>query len=121
MALLRLTLATGTPLGYPFTVQELEHELSQLPHNKSVAKPFIPALVLKMHSAIIAPWLHAHLTQWWSTTSPYIPSLWKRAWVTLIPKPHKSPSKVSNLRCIALQEPLGKCVLGALTKNCNKQ
>ena len=104
------------PPGVPFTVQELEHELSQLPHNKSVAKPFIPALVLKMHSAIIAPWLHAHLTQWWSTTSPYIPSLWKRAWVTLIPKPHKSPSKVSNLRCIALQEPLGKCVLGALTK-----
>ena len=94
------------PPGVPISVEDLEYELQRLPHNKSVAKPFIPALVVKMHSHLIAPWLHDLLTKWWSTTDPYIPLVWKRAWVTLIPKPHKSPTKVSNLRCIALQEQL---------------
>ena len=103
------------PPGVPITVQDIERELHHLPHNKSVAKPFLPALVVKMHASIIAPWIHNLLTAWWSTPEPYIPAEWKRAWVTLIPKPHKSPCKVSHLRCIALQEPLGKCVIGALT------
>ena len=87
-----------------------------MPHNRSVAKPFLPALVVKMHAATIAPWLHTLLQSWWSTADPHIPAVWKRAWVAFIPKPNKSPCRVSNLRCIALQEPLGKCVLGALTK-----
>ena len=104
------------PPGVPFTIEDLEMELRKLPHNKSVAKPFLPALVVKMHASIIAPWLHNLLSEWWSTSDPYVPALWKRAWVAMIPKPNKSPTKVGNLRCIALQEPLGKCVLGALTK-----
>ena len=109
-------LGDRAPPGVPFTIQDLEHELHSLPHNRSVAKPFLPAIVVKMHASTIAPWLHHLLSQWWSTATPFIPVQWKRAWVTFIPKPHKSPSQVSNLRCIALQEPLGKCVLGALTK-----
>ena len=110
-------LGDRAPPGVPFTIQDLEHELHRLPHNRSVAKPFLPAIVVKMHASTIASWLHHLLTHWWSTETPFIPAQWKRAWVTFIPKPNKSPSQVSNLRCIALQEPLGKCVLGALTKN----
>jgi len=109
-------LGDRAPPGVPFTIQDLEHELHSLPHNRSVAKPFLPAIVVKMHASTIAPWLHHLLSQWWSTATPFIPVQWKRAWVTFIPNPHKSPSQVCNLRCIALQEPLGKCVLGALTK-----
>ncbi|CAL1139392.1 unnamed protein product [Cladocopium goreaui] len=109
-------LGDRAPPGVPFTIQDLEHELHRLPHNRSVAKPFLPAIVVKMHASTIASWLHHLLTHWWSTETPFIPAQWKRAWVTFIPKPNKSPSQVSNLRCIALQEPLGKCVLGALTK-----
>ena len=111
-----VNLGTRDPPGVPITVQDIAHELSRLPHNKSVAKPFLPALVVKMHADTIAPWIHALLTIWWSLPDPYVPALWKRAWVTLIPKPHKSPNRVSNLRCIALQEPIGKCVIGALTR-----
>lgn len=109
-------LGNRDPPGVPISVADIEFELQRLPHNKSVAPPFLPALVVKHHASTIAPWIHQLLTQWWTTSDPYIPDLWKRAWVTLIPKPTKSPSKVENLRCIALQEPLGKCILGALTR-----
>ena len=111
-----VNLGARDPPGVPITVADIEFELQRLPHNKSVAKPFIPALVVKNLASTLAPWIHQYLTQWWNQSHPYIPALWKRAWVTLIPKPNKSPCKVENLRCIALQEPLGKCILGALTR-----
>ena len=111
-----INLGPRDPPGVPISIADIEFELQRLPHNKSVASPFLPALVVKQHASTIAPWIHQFLTQWWSHSNPYIPVLWKRAWVTLIPKPNKSPCKVENLRCIALQEPLGKCILGALTR-----
>ena len=39
------------PPGVPLTVEDLLHELSHLPHNRSVAKPYTPALVVKIGRA----------------------------------------------------------------------
>ena len=104
------------PVGVPFSVEALEWEIRHMPSTKSVARPFLPTILLKQHSQGLAEWLFAQLQMWWSTTPTYVPSTWKQGWLTFIGKPGKNPDKLDHLRPLALQEPLGKCVLGVLTR-----
>ena len=46
----------------------------------------------------------------------FIPRQWKDAHLTFINKPAKSPDRLEHLRPLALLEPVGKCVLGLLTR-----
>ena len=100
----------------PFSFDDLLFELQHIPHNKSVAKPFTPGILIKQHAQRLAPWLYDLVTKWWTPFEIYIPMIWKRAWITFLPKSQKTPDTLANLRPIALQEPLGKCVLGALVR-----
>ena len=111
-----ISFADHTPVGVPFTVDDLDWEIRHLASTKSVARPFLPNIILKQHSYGLATWLHAQLTEWWSITPTYIPNSWKQGWLTFIGKPGKCPDRLDHLRPLALQEPLGKSVLGVLTK-----
>ena len=64
----------------------------------------------------LAPLLHGILTKWWSHNPPFIPSCWRDGWLCMLAKPRKAPSCPQNLRPIALQEPIGKAVLGLVAK-----
>ena len=100
--------------GVPFTVQQLEKALAAIPSCKAVAKPFAPGVVWRQHAPILAPVLHAKLQLWWSTNPPQIPCSWRHGWLFMIPKASKPPDIPQNLRPLALQEPVGKAVLGLI-------
>lgn len=106
----------NSPPGVPFTVRDLASELSRIPISKAVAAPFIPGMVWKELADTLAPMLHEQLLIWWNSYPPYIPQSWKDGWLCLLAKPLKPPTQPGNLRPIALQEPIGKAVIGLLTK-----
>ena len=111
-----LDLQFAEPPGVPFTIGDLIAELRRIPITKAVAAPFIPGLVWKELAQFIGPIIHAQLTEWWSTSRPFIPQCWKDGWLCLLAKPLKPPSCPQNLRPIALQEPIGKAIVGLPTK-----
>ena len=100
--------------GVPFTVSELANALSRIPLNRAVAHPFAPGIAWRFHSHMMAPILHRILSGWWSTTPPYVPPCWKDGWMILLGKPQKPPTTPYNLRPIALQDPVGKAIVGLL-------
>ena len=102
------------PPGVPFSVSQLERALMLIPGTKATARPFAPGVVWRQHASFLAPILHARLTEWWSQQPPIIPSCWRHGWLFLIPKPLKPPVSPANLRPLALQEPVGKAVIGLL-------
>ena len=102
--------------GLPFNVTDVQTALSQIPILKAVAAPFCPGMVWKAHSQLLAPWVFQWLLEWWTQPIPIIPPLWRHGWLTLIPKPGKTPNHPSQLRPLALQEPIGKSLIGMLGK-----
>ena len=102
--------------GIPFTVGELEHALEGLPSTRAVAPPYAPGSAWKCQAHFIAPWLMTQRENWWNTSPPYIPQGWKDGWMVFLPKPNKASTKVENLRVLALQDPVGKCIVKLLTQ-----
>jgi len=102
--------------GLPFTLEELQRALQEIPISKAVAKPFSPGLIWHAHSRLLADHLYRILHQLWVQAEPVVPACWKDAWLHLIPKPLKKPSHPASLRPLALQEPIGKAVIGLLAK-----
>ena len=100
--------------GVPFTISELARALSCIPLNRAVAHPFAPGIAWRFNSAAIAPILHDILGIWWGTNPPYLPQCWKDGWMILLGKPQKPPTSHYNLRPIALQDPIGKALVGLL-------
>lgn len=100
--------------GVPFTVSELSHALSEIPLNRAVARPFAPGIAWRNHGSTIAPILHQILCCWWGTNPPFIPQCWKDGWMIMLGKPQKPPHSYYNLRPIALQDPVGKALVGLL-------
>ena len=100
--------------GVPFSFDDLVQAIAGLHTNKSVAQPFLPAIVYKGTPHDTASWLFQHLNQWWGVWPPKIPSCWKNSWLFFLPKPGKSNSQPEHLRPISLMEPLGKLVIGLL-------
>lgn len=102
--------------GMPFSEHDLHRALMSIPACKAIAKPFVEGYVWKSHAAFLTPILYHALETWWSGTSAHIPQSWKDGWMLLIPKPAKAPVQPEALRPLALQEPLGKSVIGLLVK-----
>ena len=100
--------------GAPFTMDDVLRGLNSIPVLKAVAAPFAPGVIWRAHCHLLAPWLYEQLCQWWDSTAPAIPACWKNGWMHLIPKPLRAPVTPSALRPLALQEPLGKCIMGIL-------
>ena len=99
------------PPGIPFSRDELEHAISMIPATKAVPNCFAPGPLWKSQAPYLADWLYDQLQQWWCITPPFIPQEWKDAWACWLPKPNKPATKLSNLRMLGLQEPLGKAIL----------
>lgn len=106
--------STAPLTGLPFTVEELAQALKAIPAVKAVARPCAPGTVWKGLALQLAPILHSVLESWWISPKPYIPHWFKAGWMLLIPKPNKPPVHPRALRPLALQEPLGKTVMGLL-------
>eukprot|EP00435_Cladocopium_sp_Y103_P014102 s4865_g3.t1 len=100
--------------GVPFSKQDIALAVSALHSNKAVAPQFLPALVWKGHPFAVAEFLYQCLDVWWNTQPLFIPSVWKDAWLTFLPKPGKPCTSPDQLRPISLMEPLGKLVVGLL-------
>lgn len=100
--------------GLPFTQEELEQALRAIPAIKAVARPCAPGTVWKSLASILTPALYSLLETWWVGDNPFIPHWFKAGWMLLIPKPNKPPVHPSALRPLALQEPLGKALVGLL-------
>ena len=105
--------------GVPFSVSELAAALRGIPLHRAVALPFAPGIAWRPQSHIIAPILHHILCQWWSVTPPYIPQCWKDGWMLMLGKPQKPATSPYNLRPIALQDPVGKALVGLLIQTAN--
>ena len=106
----------SVPTGVPFSLSDLIAELEKTPAVKAVARPYLPGLFWKCFAAEVGRLLYSQLEGWWNNAPIFIPQQWKRAWLTFLPKPNRQPTSLANLRPIALQEPLGKAVLGLVTK-----
>ena len=104
------------PPGVPMEVWDIEQAIMTLHPNKSVASPYLPAIIWKSAPRELATLIHQLLTKWWSCAVPYIPPEWRDAWLFFIPKPGKPCTHPSQLRPISLMEPIGKLVLGILTE-----
>lgn len=102
--------------GIPFSLEDLETAISNIPATKAVAPRYAPGVVWKSQAHFLAPWLYEQLQTWWMQSPPFIPQEWRDGWVAFLPKPQKPATKVANLRVLALQEPLGKCVIKLVTK-----
>ena len=100
--------------GVPFSVSELATALSKIPTQRAVAHPFAPGIAWRCQSHVMAPILHQVLCQWWGCNPPYIPQIWRDGWMLLLGKPQKPPTSYYNLRPIALQDPVGKVLIGLL-------
>lgn len=100
--------------GLPFSEGDLMRALQKIPISKAVARPFTPGLIWHSLAPMIAPLLYETLLQIWSRPCPTVPDCWRDAWLLLIPKALKQPSAPEALRPLALQEPLGKAVVGLL-------
>ena len=79
-----------------------------------MAKPFTPGVIWHQLASDLATLLHSQLQVWWAQNPPLIPDSWRHGWLFLIPKPNKPPVTPLNLRPLALQEPVGKAVIGLL-------
>ena len=100
--------------GVPFQCVDIENAIMQLHPNRSVASPFLPAIVWKSAPRELAMYVMQLLCAWWSTSPPFIPQEWRDAWLFFLPKPGKPSTHPSQLRPISLMEPVGKLVLGLL-------
>ena len=104
------------PPGVPFDVHALTAALRLIPATKAVAPDCAPGMIWSGLAEDLAQPLYDLLHDWWNQSPPIIPSHWRTGWLVLIPKPAKPPCRPQNLRPLALQCPLGKAVIGLLTK-----
>ena len=71
----------------PFSCEDLRRSLAGTPSTKSVAPGCCPGLVIKTNASKLAPWLYHCLEQMWCQSGQLIiPSKWKNAWITCVPK-----------------------------------
>ena len=102
--------------GTPFTEADVRHALETIPISKAVAPGFAPGAVWRALADCLAPRLFSLLQCWWFQASPFIPASWRNGWLCWLPKPGKPPTLPASLRPIALQEPVGKAIMGVLSR-----
>lgn len=103
------------PPDIPFAQDELEQTIAAIHQPRQLHQDLHldPNGVLSRCSFKLA---FSKLQSWWSVHPPYIPQTWRDGWSCWLPKPHKPPTRLENLRMIGLQEPLGKAGLKLIAK-----
>lgn len=98
----------------PFTCQQLEQTISHLKWSKAVASPYASGGSLAPFAYDLAQHVYHCLQLWWGQSPPFVPPAWKNSWLVWLTKPNKPADTPENLRPLALQEPIGKCVMTLL-------
>ena len=104
------------PPGVPFDIETLQKAIRCIPFTKATAPRSAPAPCWVVDPDIVAEKLWFSLLSWWNSVPIYIPQSWKDATLFLMPKPGKPSTRPQQLRPLALQDPLGKAVLGIVAK-----
>ena len=73
----RLPIYSDRAPGIPFSLDALHRAIAGLNPHKSVAQPFLPAIIWKSAPAQVATELYRQLQTWWSYSPPMIPQSWK--------------------------------------------
>lgn len=107
-------LPAADPPGVPFTRHMLLLALQQIPTAKAVAPGFVPGPIWRELAPQIVDPIMDQLQIWWNISPPFVPPEWRNAWLSLIPKPRKRACHPRDLRPLALQEPVGKSIIGLL-------
>ena len=108
--------ASPLTTGMPFDEQAVLEALESIPATKAVARPFSPGLFWKAHAKLLAPHIFRFLSTWWHGSQSHVPDPWKDSWLMMIPKPGRAPTQPEALRPLALQEPIGKSLIGVLAR-----
>ena len=102
--------------GTPFSEQDVRSALESIPISKAIAPGFAPGAIWRALANHVTPWLFSLLQCWWYQDNPIIPDCWRHGWLFWLPKPGKPPTTPAALRPIALQEPVGKALMGVLCR-----
>ena len=104
---------SGAP-GVPFSCEQLTEAFKRIPFSKASAPSCAPGPCWRIHAHELANIIFPCLQKWWNCTPPFIPQEWKDATLFLMPKPGKPYTRPQHLRPLALQDPIGKAVIGLL-------
>ncbi|CAE7756511.1 unnamed protein product, partial [Symbiodinium necroappetens] len=95
---------------YNVTDTEILTSLKQQKAGKAVPQGKVPPDVWKRCAHLLLPHVRRLFQQHLSAGAIDLPTDWRDGWLHLLPKPHKPTKTPANLRPIALQCPLGKCL-----------
>ena len=89
---------------------DVQHSLRKPPSGKAVPPWLIPPEVWKLCSADLMPHIQGMIKRYFAPGELFLPDSWTDSWLCLLPKPNKPAKIPKNLRPIALQCLLGKCI-----------
>ena len=95
---------------YNITDTEILSSLKQQKAGKAVPQGKVPPDVWKRYAHSLLPHVSRLFQQHLSAGAIDLPTDWRDGWLHLLPKPNKPTKAPANLRPIALQCPLGKCL-----------
>ena len=97
---------------WPFTAQEFQHGLLELPALKALAPGYAPALFWHGAAEVLAPYLQEYFCI--GSEQMTLPRQWTMGSFCLLPKHTKRTHAPQDLRPITLLEPCGEALLGTL-------
>lgn len=102
--------------GVPLSHDDLVAAFASIKPMKGVNPDSAPGLPWHVLAEDLVFQILPLLKQWWTTAPPHIPRCWRLGHLYMLPKPGKGVHKVDHLRPLALTDPIGKAILGALTR-----
>ena len=99
-----------------FTECDLRRALQQLKAPKALAPAYAPAVFWRTFAAEAAQTLFPVIMQMLHDSPSHLPTEWGAGFLSFIPKPGRACHSPSDLRPIALLEPVGKALLGLLSR-----
>ena len=99
---------------WPFDWTDLYRCCRQFENTKALNPDFIPCLLWNAFAYDLAVFVDNCARNWSQRQPPQAPSLWRRGTLYLLSKPQKKGGSPDSLRPIALLEPTGKSIMGAL-------
>eukprot|EP00438_Fugacium_kawagutii_P035027 Skav228314 [mRNA] locus=scaffold3685:30397:36963:- [translate_table: standard] len=111
----------STCFAWPYSPDEVSDELSQLPARKALDPACLPAPYWKHSNEVISDFMHPLLSAWCESDDRSFPIAWGGGHLTFLPKPGKACRQASDLRPIALLEPLSKITMGLIAKTLRSQ
>ena len=98
----------------PLLLDELLKAMQQQRGGRAIPPGSAPPELWKCLAPTLTPHVLPLINSYLDPGPLTFPSLWTDCWLKPLPKPTKPPNSAANLRPIALQDPLGKCIARTL-------